>query len=469
MAANKKGDSKFKFPFGAKKKAVPISDPRNFRQLTHIGYNKETGEFEGLPPEWAIMLSCSGLSEEEKAQHPEFVLKVLDFQQKQIHKEVELEDSDFSDSDDDSEDEPPPNIPSRPPPPSAAKQGSSAQLKMPAGAPPNKGPPPSSKPPPNANASGPSSSAASPAPSPAATGEVTLRDLLSHQDPRKIYADFQEIGKGVSGTVQLARDTRTGMNVAIKQMVIAKQAKKEVLTNEILIMKESHHDNIVNFLDAYMVDGEIWVSMEFIDGGALTDVIFANENLLTEPHIAFVCYKVLLGLDYLHNQPRPVIHRDIKSDNILMGLDGAVKITDFGFSAQLNAQSKRQTVAGTSYWMAPEVIKGEEYGPKVDVWSLGIMAHEMLEGEPPYMEKDPIKALFLIVSKGRPPFKNAKGVSPEFKNFVEIATRMDPDERPTCKEMLQHPFLNKRCGVQDIIPLVEKAKEYKEEDVDWLE
>jgi serine/threonine protein kinase len=87
--------------------------------------------------------------------------------------------------------------------------------------------------------------------------------------------------------------------------------------------------------------------------------------------------------------------------------------------------------------MAPEVIKGEEYGPKVDVWSLGIMAHEMLEGEPPYMEKDPIKALFLIVSKGRPPFKNAKGVSPEFKNFVEIATRMDPDERPTCKEMLQ--------------------------------
>lgn len=228
------------------------------------------------------MLSCSGLSEEEKAQHPEFVLKVLDFQQKQIHKEVELEDSDFSDSDDDSEDEPPPNIPSRPPPPSAAKQGSSAQLKMPAGAPPNKGPPPSSKPPPNA--SGPSSSAASPAPSPAATGEVTLRDLLSHQDPRKIYADFQEIGKGylnvfiffvcvwiffdvfsfhffcsVSGTVQLARDTRTGMNVAIKQMVIAKQAKKEVLTNEILIMKESHHDNIVNFLDAYMVDGEIWV------------------------------------------------------------------------------------------------------------------------------------------------------------------------------------------------------------------
>jgi hypothetical protein len=137
------------------------------------------------------MLTCSGLSEEEKAQHPEFVLKVLDFQQKQIHKEVELEDSDFSDSEEDDDDEPPPNIPSRPPPPSAGKPGASAPAPAktpagpPAGAPPSKGPPTSSKPP-GASPSGPS----------APTGEVTLRDLLSHQDPRKIYTDFQEIGKG---------------------------------------------------------------------------------------------------------------------------------------------------------------------------------------------------------------------------------------------------------------------------------
>lgn len=206
-----------------------------------------------------------------------------------------------------------------------------------------------------------------------------------------------------------------------------------------------------------------------LTGGALTDVIFANENLLTEAHIACVCWKVLLGLEYLHSRPRPVIHRDIKSDNILVGVDGSCKITDFGFSAQSNAQTKRQTVAGTSYWMAPEVIKGEEYGPKVDVWSLGIMAHEMYEGEPPYMEKDPIKALFLIVSKGRPPFKNANKLSPEFKNFVEIATKMDADDRPTTTELLQHPFLEKRCDMSVILPLVEKAREYKDENVDWLE
>eukprot|EP00008_Paramoeba_atlantica_P006132 CAMPEP_0201489378 /NCGR_PEP_ID=MMETSP0151_2-20130828/22509_1 /ASSEMBLY_ACC=CAM_ASM_000257 /TAXON_ID=200890 /ORGANISM="Paramoeba atlantica, Strain 621/1 / CCAP 1560/9" /LENGTH=458 /DNA_ID=CAMNT_0047874957 /DNA_START=160 /DNA_END=1536 /DNA_ORIENTATION=+ len=443
--------------FGKKKKPTPIGPPRNFRQITHIGYNKETGEFEGLPPEWGIMLTCSSLSEEEKAQHPEFVLKVLEFQQKQITKEVDLDDS-FEDSDSEEEEEPPPNIPSRPPP--------------------NKGGPPAGiKPTPKPSAPAPSSSpaASSSSPSPSSDSdqtdpnEVNLRDLISRDDPKKLYIDYVEIGKGVSGVVQLAKDTRTGSSVAIKQMVISKQAKKSVLTNEILIMKESHHPNIVNFLDAYMVSGEIWVAMEFIDGGALTDLIFANENGITEGHISWISEQVLLALEYLHSRPRPIIHRDIKSDNILMGLDGSCKITDFGFSAQLNAQSKRQTVAGTSYWMAPEVIKGEEYGPKVDVWSLGIMAHEMYEGEPPYMDKDPIKALFLIVSKGRPPFKNSKGVSPEFKDFVDVATRMDPDDRPSTKEMLQHPFLKKRVDVKEIIPLVEKAKEYKEEEVDWLE
>jgi len=443
MADPKKGGfgKKFKLPGGKKKASKDISGPRNFRQLTHIGYNKDTGEFEGLPPEWAIMVTCSSLTEEEKAQHPEFVLKVLDFQQKQIAKDID-DDSSFSDesSEEEDDDEPPPNVPSRPPPSS------------------NKPPAPASQKP-----AAPQETKQTPA------GEVTLKDLICHDDPRKIYTDFTEIGKGVSGTVVLARDTRSGKDVAIKQMVIAKQAKKEVLTNEILIMKESHHENIVNFLDAYLVEGEIWVAMEFIDGGALTDVIFANENLLTEAHIAFVCHQVLLGLEYLHSRPRPVIHRDIKSDNILMGVNGSCKITDFGFSAQLNAQSKRQTVAGTSYWMAPEVIKGEEYGPKVDVWSLGIMAHEMYEGEPPYMEKDPIKALFLIVSKGRPPFKNANKLSSDFKNFVEIATRMDPDERPSTTELLQHPFLEKRCDMSVMLPLIEKAKEYKEEDVDWLD
>mmetsp|Transcript_35563 Transcript_35563/g.48592 ORF Transcript_35563/g.48592 Transcript_35563/m.48592 type:complete len:329 (+) Transcript_35563:172-1158(+) len=293
---------------------------------------------------------------------------------------------------------------------------------------------------------------------------LSLDQLVSPEDPTQLYDDLKKIVE--CAEFFHAISTKTQNKVTLKKVDLT-QRNLKLFISELSILKRSSHPNIVEYIDSYLVKDQLWIVQE-IRECCLTDILDQFESIqMTEDQIAHVCRETLRALWYLHNQH--IIHRDIKSDNILMGLDGSCKITDFGFSAQLNAQSKRQTVAGTSYWMAPEVIKGEEYGPKVDVWSLGIMAHEMYEGEPPYMDKDPIKALFLIVSKGRPPFKNSKGVSPEFKDFVDVATRMDPDDRPSTKEMLQHPFLKKRVDVKEIIPLVEKAKEYKEEEVDWLE
>ena len=122
-------------------------------------------------------------------------------------------------------------------------------------------------------------------------------------------------------------------------------------------------------------------------------------------------------------------------------------------------ESKRRSVVGTTYWMAPEVIKAESYDCKVDIWSLGMMVMEMFEGQPPYMdEPSTMRALFLIVSKGRPPYKDEGAMSDNIKDFIAQCTKMSAADRPNADELLKHPFLQDACDASELCPLIEKAK-----------
>ena len=261
-----------------------------------------------------------------------------------------------------------------------------------------------------------------------------LKRICTDADPRDIYKNLTKIGQGASGGVYTAYEKGTNRCVAIKQMNLEQQPKKDLIINEILVMKDSSHPNIVNFIDSYLVGGDLWVTMEYMEGGSLTDVV--TFNIMTEGQIAAVCRETLKGLQHLHS--KGVIHRDIKSDNILLSMDGNIKLTDFGFCAQINeAHNKRTTMVGTPYWMAPEVVTRKEYGRKVDIWSLGIMAIEMIEGEPPYLTESPLRALWLIATNGTPAIKDEAALSPVFKDFLYFALKVDPEKRASAHDLLR--------------------------------
>lgn len=279
--------------------------------------------------------------------------------------------------------------------------------------------------------------------------------LFSPENPKELFRNFKKIGEGGVGTVYLAVN-KSGEKVALKSLDVSLEQNLATVEHEIRMMRSCVHGNIVTYHGSYIWEGHLWVCMEYMDGGSLTEMISICK--MTEPQIAAVCRDVLKGLYYLHSFNR--IHRDIKSDNILLTIDGKIKLADFGYCAQLSsATQKRNSVVGTPYWMAPELIRGQDYDTRVDIWSLGVMAIEMAEGEPPYLEFPPVRALFLIATNGCPKIADPGAWSSLFKDFMDRCLDMDPQKRPLAKTLRTHPFLRFACPTKNLTPVILKAKE----------
>ncbi|XP_059692968.1 serine/threonine-protein kinase PAK 3-like [Haemorhous mexicanus] len=286
---------------------------------------------------------------------------------------------------------------------------------------------------------------------------ATLKMLVSQGDPEAEYTELETIGKGGFGTVCMAVETATGEEVAIKKISLAQESGSELCLNEIQVMRGNKHANLVNYLDSYLVDEELWLVMEYMDGGSLHDVI--RETRMAEGEIAAVSRECLQGLDFLHS--KQVIHRDIKSHNILLGLDGSVKLADFGLAAQLTAeQSKQRSAVGTTYWMAPEIFTRKLYGPKVDIWSFGIVGIEMVEGAPPYRMKTSRTVQQLISSGGRPKLQKPRQQSAWLRDFLHCCLEREEDRRWSAQELLQHPFVTSAKPTSDLTPLIVATQQF---------
>ncbi|XP_016377854.1 serine/threonine-protein kinase PAK 6 [Sinocyclocheilus rhinocerous] len=177
--------------------------------------------------------------------------------------------------------------------------------------------------------------------------KAALQMVVDKGDPRSYLENFMKIGEGSTGVVCIAREKHSGRLVAVKMMDLRRQQRRELLFNEVVIMRDYQHRNVVEMFKSALVEEELWVIMEYLQGGALTNIV--SETRLSEEQIATVCEAVLQALAYLHSQG--VIHRDIKSDSILLSLDGRIKLSDFGFCAQISKDiPKRKSLVGTPYW-----------------------------------------------------------------------------------------------------------------------
>ncbi|XBW37147.1 hypothetical protein QEN19_002725 [Hanseniaspora menglaensis] len=287
-----------------------------------------------------------------------------------------------------------------------------------------------------------------------------LKKVSILKDPLLLYKSLTEIGHGASGAVFSAVDNKE--KVALKKINIKGHPNKSLIILEIETMKFSRHPNVIEFKNAFFYNMELWVSMEYMSGGNLADVV--TNCLLTDLQIRFVCKEVLKGLQFLHENG--IVHRDIKSDNILLNEKGNIKISDFGFCALIKEEdSKRNTMVGTPYWMAPEIVNRQKYDSKIDIWSLGIMIIEMVDGEPPYMNETPLRALYLIAKNGTPSLINADGISLLGIQFMDCCLHVSPENRLSAIELLEHEYIkNTNDDGKIIAPLVKLAQLKKEQE-----
>ncbi|GMH46908.1 hypothetical protein TrVE_jg11879 [Triparma verrucosa] len=348
-----------------------------------------------------------------------------------------------------------PSLSSSPPSPSAHPQVPS---------------PPKDVPPPN-------SSSASPPPPSSWTPSLPSRRKkkkeaikLQSTSTKATYQLGEKIGKGGGGVVSVALNLDSGEVVAIKTLKLTNAQATAPIQTEVELLKKLIHPNIVNYIDSIRSDDSLHIVLEYMENGSLRSLCDKFDGF-SESLVAIYITQVLHGLTYLHEQG--VLHRDIKGANILTTKDGSVKLADFGVAMNLTdagnsaeGDTNDNDVVGSPYWMAPEVIEMQCPTASCDIWSLGCTIIELLTGKPPYMELEPMAALFRIVQDDHPPMP--AGVSDSLKDFLLLCFKKDPNMRTSAAELLSHQWLqNPQSHIKRTEYLLRESEAGNTEGAGW--
>jgi len=303
-------------------------------------------------------------------------------------------------------------------------------------------------------------------PHPTATG--SLNSTLSQQDFEQNYVISEDLGKGAFSIVKLCKRKKDNQLFAVK--IIDKQAIQfdaktaKRLQTEVDILKQVNHPHIIPLHHVVDTPTHLFLIMDLVDGGELFDKI-VEKGFYTEQEACAVVYKLTSAVKYLHD--RNIVHRDLKPENLLVkkGNDTHVMLSDFGLSRILGEESLASTACGTPYYVAPEIVQAKGHNKEVDMWSTGVITYFLLAGFPPFMGNSLPEIVDLIIRcdyKFPSPYWD--DISAEARDFVKRCLVVDPAQRITAADALQHPWLKKENHSNK--PLTENATLFKKSNSD---
>uniref|UniRef100_A0A4W3HS55 Serine/threonine-protein kinase cst-1 n=1 Tax=Callorhinchus milii TaxID=7868 RepID=A0A4W3HS55_CALMI len=263
-----------------------------------------------------------------------------------------------------------------------------------------------------------------------------------------VFDVLEKLGEGSYGSVFKAIHKESGQVVAIKQVPV--ESDLQEIIKEISIMQQCDSCHVVKYYGSYFKNRDLWIVMEYCGAGSVSDLIRIRNKTVS----------AAWTFEYRNCWTKK--DQDIKAGNILLNNEGHAKLADFGVAGQLtDTMAKRNTVIGTPFWMAPEVIQEIGYNCVADIWSLGISAIEMAEGKPPYADIHPMRAIFMIPTNPPPTFRKPELWSDEFTDFVKQCLVKNPEHRAAATQLLQHPFIKAAKPVSILRALINDAMEIK--------
>jgi serine/threonine-protein kinase OSR1/STK39 len=286
------------------------------------------------------------------------------------------------------------------------------------------------------------------------------------------YDVLSEIGVGAFATVYRAVVKATGEEVAVKVMDLDQfNTNWDEIRNEISIMCQLHHPNVVKIKTSFVDGQDLWIVMELLDAGSCAQLIkqFAPTGFKDEGLIATILKESLQGLVYFHKDGH--IHRDLKAGNILIRRNGDVLLADFGVAGTLmengDRKKNRQTFTGTPCWMAPEVMEHTHgYDAKADIWSFGITALELAYGRAPYAKFQPMKVMLKTLQEDPPTAEiyhdNSYVFSKSFHEMVSKCLRKDPKKRISAAKLMEHKFFKSAKDNKYIVEKLVKQVPWKD-------